>query len=189
MKKLALISALFSLVSCAPAVQIYEAFNYVRGSLLAGQGGWVLATGTSPKVATNALVTPGLQPATEGNSAIFGNGPMELRRGLKNLLGGEQPGPYWYSMAFKIEDLGALSTNGGFIAAFSATNQSIYGGRLYLRKDPAGNPLAYNIGVAKASGVAQDIVWSSTLFNVGRTNFVVCSYHTGDTSDNTLLWI
>src|SRR6185436_11935312 len=111
MKKLALFFACFSFAASASAVQIYEAFNYIRGSLLAGQGGWVLASGTSPKIATNALVTPGLQPATEGNSAIFGNSAMELRRGMKNLLGGEQAGSYWYSMAFKLENLGPMTTN------------------------------------------------------------------------------
>src|SRR6266446_1774851 len=97
----------------ASAVQIYEPFNYSPGSLLAGQGGWVFSSGTSPKIATNALATPGLQPASEGYSAIFGNGAMEVRRGMKNLLGGEQAGPYWYSMAFMVADLGAMTTNGG----------------------------------------------------------------------------
>ena len=191
MKTIAFFAAIFLSATIASAVQIYEPFKYNPGSFLAGQGGWVLASGTSPKIATNSLVTPGLQPASEGYSAIFGNGAMEVRRGMQNLLGGEQPGVYMYSMAFEVADLGAMTTNGGFIAAFSQTNPpGVYGGRLFLRKDVAGNANSYNIGVSVASSVAADIVWSTNVFGVGQTNFVVCRYATPDQSDaNTYLWI
>src|SRR5205814_5118450 len=83
MKNTALLVAICCFTTAASAVQIYEPFNYPPGSLVAGTNGWVLAAGTSPKVATNGLATPGLQPAAEGYAAVFGNGPMELRRGMK----------------------------------------------------------------------------------------------------------
>jgi hypothetical protein len=192
MKKIALLLFGFCFSSMlASAVQIYEPFNYPRGSDLAGQGGWVLAAGTSPKIATNALVTPGLQPASEGNSAIFGNGAMEVRRGMKNLIGGEQAGVYFYSLALKVADVGAMTPTGGFIAALSQTNPpGVYGGRLYLRKVTGGSSSNYNIGVSVASATPSDIVWSPTVFVAGQTNFVVCRYATPDQSDaNTYLWI
>src|SRR5207253_3973731 len=126
-----------------------------------------------------SLAVPGLMPAAEGSSLAFGNGAMEVRRFMKNEEGpGEWSGNYWYSLAFKVTDLGSLNTNGDFMAAFSSTNQTTeYGGRLYLRKDPLGAMNGYNIGVSKDSSAAADIAWSSTVYLVGQTNFIVCRYH------------
>jgi hypothetical protein len=191
MKKTMFLLACLTAVS-AFGVQIYEPFRYVAGSLLAGQGGWVLAAGTSPKIGTNGLATPGLAPTSEGNSAVFGNSQMEVRRTMKNEFGpGEYPGYYWYSLAFNLTDLGTLTTNGDFIAAFGSTNTTAgYGGMLYLRKDPGGSPGGYNIGISRASTVGADIAWSATVSHVGDTNFVVCRYATPDqSSTDTLLWI
>src|SRR6266705_5304969 len=150
------------------AVSVYEPFSYPVGSDLAGQGGWVLTAGTSPKVQAGTLAVPGLMPATDGNSLVFGNSQMEVRRFMKNeeevffTPGLEFDGQYWYSLAFKVMDLGSLNTDGDFIAAFSSTNQtSDYGGLLYLRKDPLGTANGYNIGVSKDAS-AVDIAWSST---------------------------
>ena len=177
------------------AVSVYEPFSYPVGDL-AAQGGWVLTAGTNPKVQAGSLAVPGLMPATDGNSLVFGNSQMEVRRFMKNEADfytpgvGEYNGQYWYSLAFKVTDLGSLNTDGDFIAAFSSTNQTTeYGGRLYLRKDPLGSPNGYNIGVSKDSAAAADSAWSSTVYLVGQTNFVVCRYHTGDTAEDTLLWI
>jgi len=173
-------------------VQIYEPFSYPKGSALAGHGGWVLTAGVSPKVATNGLATPGLAPAAEGNSVLIGGSQMEVRRTMKNEFGpGEYPGYYWYSLAFTLTDLGSLTTNGDFIAAFSSTNTSAeYGGRLYLRKDPAGSAGGYNIGVARDSGQASDIVWAAGVLHYGDTTFVVCRYATPDqSSTDCQLWI
>src|SRR5207244_12418013 len=67
------------------AVSVYEPFSYPVGSDLAGQGGWVLTAGaTSPKVQAGSLAIPGLMPATDGNSIVFGNSQMEVRRFMKN---------------------------------------------------------------------------------------------------------
>jgi hypothetical protein len=116
---------------------------------------------------------------------------MEIRRGFRNSLGGEQPGVYFYSLAFKVVDLGTLTTNGGFIAAFSATNPpGVYAGRLYLRKDVGGAANSFNIGVSRASDAAEDIAWSANVFGAGQTNFVVCRYATADQGDTSAyLWI
>ena len=178
------------------AVSVYEPFSYPVGSDLAGQGGWVLTAGTtSPKVQAGSLAIPGLMPATDGNSIVFGNSQMEVRRFMKNEADfftpgvGEYNGQYWYSLAFKVTDLGSLNTDGDFIAAFSSTNQtSQYGGLLYLRKDPLGTANGYNIGVSKDAS-AVDIAWSSTVYLTGQTNFVVCRYFTFDSTEDTLLWI
>ena len=176
------------------AVSVYEPFSYPVGSDIAGQGGWVLTAGTSPKVQAGTLAIPGLMPATDGNSLVFGSSQMEVRRFMKNEADfftpgvGEYDGQYWYSLAFKVTDLGSLNTDGDFVAAFSSTNQTTdYGGLLYLRKDPLGTPNGYNIGVSKDASAA-DIAWSSAVYLVGQTNFVVCRYHTTG-SEDTLLWI
>jgi hypothetical protein len=179
----------------ASAVQLYEAFAYPPASSLAtttnGQGGWILTAGTSPTIQAGSLTTPGLMPPSEGNSLLFGGGLMEVRHTLKNLIGGEQAGPYWYSLAFKVTALGSMSTNGGFIAAFSqSTVTNAYGGLLSLRKDILGTVNGYNIGVAKTSGTGGDVVWDTNVYLVGQTNFVVCRYATPDQGDHsTYLWI
>src|SRR5438477_1948028 len=107
------------------SVSVYEPFNYPTNTDLNGNGGWVLTAGTSPKIQAGSLAVPGLMPAAEGNSLVFGNNQMEVRRFMKNEFApGEFSGPYWYSLAFKVTDLGSLSTNGDFFAAFSSTNQN-----------------------------------------------------------------
>src|SRR5438876_12419720 len=95
------------------AVQIYEPFNYPVGSDLAGNAGWVLSSGTvSPKVQAGSLTVPGLMPPSEGNSLLLGTNQMEIRRFMKNEFApGEFSGYYWYSLAFKVTDLGSLNTN------------------------------------------------------------------------------
>ena len=191
MKNIVIILALCFFGTQAKALQFYEAFAYPPASALGGQGGWVLSSGTSPVIQAGTLVTPGLMPAGEGNSLAFGGGAMEVRHALTNLLGGEQPGTYFYSLAFKVTALGSMTTNGGFIAGFSRSIQTNnYGGLLYLRKDVLGTANSYNIGVAKTSGVGGDVVWDGNAYLVGQTNFVVCKYSTFDQADtSTLLWI
>src|SRR6185436_4621089 len=77
------------------AVSVYEPFDYPVGSDLAGQGGWVLTAGTSPKVQAGSLAVPGLMPSAQGNSLAFGNSQMEVRRFMKNATGpGEWSGGY-----------------------------------------------------------------------------------------------
>ncbi len=191
MKNILIILTLCFFGTQARALQFYESFAYPPASALGGQGGWVLSSGTNPVIQAGTLVTPGLMPAGEGNSLAFGGGPMEVRHALTNLLGGEQPGIYFYSLAFKVTALGSMTTNGGFIAAFSQSIQTnAYGGLLFLRKDVLGAANSYNIGVAKTSGLGGAPVWDGNAYLVGRTNFVVCKYATPDQGDtSTLLWI
>ena len=191
MKKTFILLTLCLFGTQAKALQFYEAFAYPPASALAGQGGWVLSSGTSPTIQAGSLVTPGLMPASAGNSLAFGGAAMEVRHALTNLLGGEQPGTYFYSLAFKVTDLGSMTTNGGFIAALSQSTQTnAYGGLLHLRKDLLGTPNGYNIGVAKTSGAGGDVVWDGTVYLVGQTNFVVCKYSTPSEAEaSTLLWI
>ena len=92
MKNIIVMLAFCVLGTQARAVQLYEAFAYPPASSLAGQGGWVLTAGSSPTIQAGSLTTPGLMPPSDGNSLIFGGGPMEVRNGLTNSLGGEQPG-------------------------------------------------------------------------------------------------
>jgi len=191
MRHIAILFAVCFFGAQAKALQFYESFAYPPASALAGQGGWVLSSGTSPVIAAGSLATPGLMPASDGNSLSFGGGPMEVRHALTNLLGGEQAGTYFYSLAFKVTALGAMTTNGGFIAALSQSAlPGAYGGLLYLRKDVLGAANSYNIGVARTSGVGGDVSWDTTAYLVGQTNFVVCKYSTaGEFDTSTLLWI
>ena len=164
--------------------QIYEPFAYPAGTDLNGQGGWVLSSGNSPRVQAGSLAVPGLMPSSSGQSIIFGGGPTDIRH---DLGGFEDSGGYFYSAAFKVTELGNLSTNGDFIVAWSAsgTNFNTFGGKLYLRKDSSLTN-AYNIGISKGSDAPDAIVWSVQVFQTGQTNFVVCEFRT---DGDSLLWI
>src|SRR5215467_7704411 len=105
LNKASILLPLFFASSRLYAVSVYEPFDYPVGSDLAGQGGWVLTAGTSPKVQAGSLVVPGLMPAAQGNSLAFGNSQMEVRRYMNNAFApGEYSGYYWYSLAFKVTD-------------------------------------------------------------------------------------
>jgi hypothetical protein len=191
MKNIAILFALCFCGTQANALQYYEGFSYPPASALGGQGGWVLSSGANPVIQAGTLVTTGLMPAGEGNSVAFGGAAMEVRHALTNLVDGEPGGNYFYSLTFKVTALGSMTTNGGFVAAFSRSVQTIaYGGLLYLRKDVLGAANSYNIGIAKTSALDGDVTWDTGGYLVGQTNFVVCKYSTPDQGDtSTYLWI
>src|SRR5436189_5191866 len=122
-KRILLLLLMVFAAAQAFGVSVYEPFDYPVASNLAGQGGWVLTAGTSPKIQAGSLATPGLMPATEGKCLVFGNSQMEVRRFMKNEVApAEFSGNYWYALAFKATDLGSLNTNVGLSAAFSLTD-------------------------------------------------------------------
>jgi hypothetical protein len=147
----------------ARAGLIYEPFDYVAGSDLTGQspnGGitsWqVMGTGTAGAdaitVANGSLNgVAGLAPAI-GNSITFGG------LGLTNRIPiGSDPlnaGTIYYSFAFKVTDLGGLTTTGGFMAGFNnatgnVTNQpTIIGTRVVTKLSGSG----FQVGLDKSSG-------------------------------------
>src|SRR5204862_5987626 len=94
-------------------------------------------------------------------------------------------GTVFYSLGFKVTDLGQLSTSGGFMAAFNDSTgsqgsiPSIVAACLQTRKDGSG----FDVGIKKASAGS---VFDTTPHALNETVFVVASYTflTGATNDD-----
>jgi hypothetical protein len=110
-------------------------------------------------------------------------------------LGKVTSGTLYYSFAFKVTNLGALSGTGGPFAAFNnsrgtqGNTPTVLGTRILAR---AANGGGFNLGVAKNSTSPGDWVWETNVFNLNQTIFLVGSYtfnSTSSTDDVSLLWI
>lgn len=182
----------------APAV--YEPLNYAVNTSLVNvtnaSGNWWAAAGSgaSPpaKVVSGNLPVSGLQ-LYKGNSLQFGavEGPSARFNMLTNITAGI----YYYSLAFKVTDLGALSTSGGFTAGFNnsrgsqGTTPTVVATRILTRATGTGG---YNIGTGKNSSTSTDFVWATNVFTTNDTVFIVGSYefNTGSTTDDvSSMWI
>jgi len=191
-------------LSSAPGALIYEPFDYVAGTDLTGQTpagattGWQAmgtngASGSDPiTIASGSLSgVAGLAPAV-GNSITFGG------LGLTDRIPIGQPpltaGTLYYSFVFKVTDLGALTTTGGFMAGFNnstgtaTTQPTAIATRLVTKLNGSG----FQVGLDKSSGTGANFVFADTVFNLGDTIFVVGSYtfNSGSTTDDeSRLWI
>ncbi len=191
-----------SLSPASAALPLYEPFDYPAAADLAGQspnGGTDLwaATGTSGTggtdaitIATGSLTVPGLASPL-GNSILYGGLGLTDRLSIGTPI---SSGTLFYSFLFNVQDLGSLSTGGGFMAGFNnsvgtQTGQpTTIGARLLTRLSGTG----FNVGIEKNSGTAANFVFDTAVRNVGDTIFVVGSYTFntgGTTNDGVSLWI
>jgi hypothetical protein len=177
----------------------YEPFDYAAGTALAqvtnASGQWWTVAGSNASVATTvagSLDVKGLFPSA-GGSMQFGavDGPSARF----NLLSNVNSGTLFFSLALKVTGLGALSTAGGWLAAFNnsrgtqGTTPTELGTRILAREAGAGG---FNLGVAKNTTTPSEWVWSPQVFAVGETIFVVGSYtfNAGNsTNDVAMLWL
>jgi hypothetical protein len=174
---------------------------YAVGANLIGQTnaqGWVwyaAGTGTGqPVISAGNLAIAGLAAAS-GNSVNYGSAAGPTARFAFLPTGSPiNSGSLYYSMAFRINNLGSLPTTGAFVAGLNNSTgsqsgqPSVVGARLYLRLSGAG----YNFGINKADGT--NITWDGVVHSVGETNFVVSEYTFGPpgaatNDDSAALWI
>ena len=163
----------------------HDPFDYLDGSLIAGQGGWSSAqtVGTSE---AGSLNVPGLA-ASSGNKLTWTTASMSLRKatGSTNISGS-----VYFSFAFRIDTLSS-STSIGQIAGFVATTNTAdtgFGSKFLTRTNGLGG---YNLGTAKGGGTTfsgwatNELAEGETVFVVGRYN-IVEGTATDDTCD---LWV
>ncbi len=179
----------------------YEPFNYVAGSILAGQTEgnyltWVdigtSTPGPSVGVQSNNLTVTGLMPPI-GNRIQFGG----LGRSARLCFPMGEPvtsGTLYYSFALEVPDMTGLSSSGVFVAGFNnsigtqANQPTVVGTRLYIRATNGG----FNLGVSKNSSTTTDWVWDPRTFATNQTLFIIGSYtfNTATTSDDvSKMWI
>jgi hypothetical protein len=175
----------------APAVSAYSPGTDLVGQTNAEGRTWVAAgpSGVQPSIQPGTLGVPGLAAASGNSAAFYGgvNGPS-ARFVLKTNL---TSGTAYYSIAFKVTDLGSLGSSGGFLAAFNDSTvtqtgtPTIIAAGLQTRKDGSG----YDLGIKKAATTS---VFDTTAHAVSETVFVVASYtfvNGTATDDFAQLWI
>jgi len=190
----------FDLQLSATVPAVYEPLNYPAGTSLVNvtnsSGNWWSAAGSgsspSATVTHGNMAISGLQ-VYKGNCLQFGavEGPGARFNFLTNIVGGT----FYYSLAFKVNDPGNLSSSGGMTAGFNNSRGSqgntptVLATRILTRTAGTGG---YNIGVAKNSGTATDFVWCPALFTTNDTLFLVGSYQFksgSSTDDISSMWI
>ena len=174
----------------APAITTYAVGDNLVGQTNAAGLSWAAAgpTGANTAIAAGNLTVPGLAAST-GNSISFGvsTGPCDRFGFSTNFTAGT----VYYSFVFRVDDLGALNSGGGFFAAFNNSTGS-----------QTGNPSAvaacaqtrlagsgFNVGLKGAAGGS---VFDTNVYGVGQTIFVVGAYtfNSGSTTDDVAnLWI
>src|ERR1035437_452482 len=89
--------AMLTVVARPPGLIAYEPFAYGPGTLLAGQGGWLLNSGASGSVQAGSLSIPGLAPSLS-NHFTWTSASMSLRLPI----GTNSTGPLYFSFALRI---------------------------------------------------------------------------------------
>ncbi|HRT58872.1 MAG TPA: DNRLRE domain-containing protein [Candidatus Paceibacterota bacterium] len=163
---------------------LYEPFAYPAGSVLAGQGGWLLNGGTSGVVEAGNLEAPGLQ-APADNRLTWSNASMSLRLPLgTNLSAGE----LFFSFVLRVDQLGNAFTTDGTLAGLTTGTGTLFGAKINIRTNGAGG---FNLGLSKAGGTTYG-AWATNDFAVGQSLFVVGRYQfNGETGTEDIcdLWL
>jgi len=147
-----------------------------------------------PVIAAGNLNIPGLVPSSGNSVAYAGAAGTTARVGIAPAGSPINTGTLYYSLALRLDSLGALPASGAIIAGFNnstgaqSSQPSVIGARLYTRLSGSG----YNLGISKAD--ALNIAWDSAVHNTGEVLFVVASYTFGPpgastTDDSSAMWI
>jgi hypothetical protein len=111
-----------------------------------------------------------------------------------NFISNVTVGTLYFSLAAKVTSLGALSTNGGYVAAFNNTRgpqtntPTVLGTKIIVRATNGG----FNIGTAKNTTNTAEFVWSPGIFKTNEVIFFVGSYTfnaSSSSDDVSKLWI
>jgi hypothetical protein len=161
---------------------LYEPFAYSEATAIAGQGGWVLNSGTSATAETGNLDVPGLASAT-GNRITWRAASMSLRLPLNTNIAS---GAIYYSFSMRVDNVGANFTAAGVLGGFTTGTTTSFGTKVDIRTNAAGG---FNLGTSKPG--AATLVWSTNQYQPGDTIFIVGRYvfnaAVGD--DMSSLWI
>jgi hypothetical protein len=161
---------------------LYEPFPYLESTLVAGQGGWVLNSGTSASVETGNLDVAGLASST-GHRITWRAASMSLRLPLNTNL---SSGTVYFSFSMRVDNLGGSFTGAGVLGGFTTGTTTSFGTKVDIRTNAAGG---FNLGTSKPG--AATLVWSTNQYQPGETIFIVGRYvfnaALGD--DVSSLWI
>jgi len=145
-----------------------DPFNYTVGSSLAGQGGWVLKSGTSGLIEAGNLDVPGLAPSS-GNRYTY-----TISGSVRWLFDPPQTNSaIWFSFAMRIDTLSGGTTS-ETMAGLAQGTTTLFPCKINV----LGNGVAggtYQIGMYKGQGVT-DGALAPSVFTTSDTVFVVGRY-------------
>ena len=170
------------IVTELPAQPIYDPFNYTPGTSLAGQGGWVLQTGTSGTISAGSLAVPAGMPASTGNAFTWNAVNMSVRLPFTPVTSGS----LYLSFALRVDAVGSYSGS-ETVAGFAQGTGTTFPLKINVISNAPG---VYQLGIYKNTGTAFGAL-APALLNEGDTEFVVARYTFGSgVNDDTVdLWL
>jgi hypothetical protein len=159
----------------------YEPFAYPSGSVLAGQGGWLLNSGSSGTVQPGSFIMPMLPPAL-GNHFSWTSSSMSLRLPI----GTHTDGDVYFSLVLRVNSVGVGGSD--TIAGFTTGSATTFSPKLNIASNAPG---AYNLGLYKSSGLTTGNL-TTNIFRTNEAIFVVARYrfnNTSGTDDTCDLWL
>jgi hypothetical protein len=164
-----------------PALIAYEPFSYATNSLLAGQGGWLLNSGSSGTIAAGNLPVSGLAPAS-GNHFSWTSSSMSVRLPV----GANTNGTLYFSFALRVSSLGTSASD--TLAGFTTGASTTYSPKINISSNSVGT---YNLGVYKGTALTTGSM-ATNIFATNDIVFVAARYtfNSGSTNDDTCnLWL
>lgn len=154
-----------------------ESFSYTIGNSLGNEQKWTNAnTGDDVVIASGSLTYTGVTPA--GNSASFDGAGIEARTPFTSTTSGTLYSSFLFSVPAAGYD-GVADMISTYFALFTDNTGGSTNARVWIRK----NGTQYQFGLS-TTAVAADVVWSTNLYNVGTTQYLVLGY---DFTANTLV--
>lgn len=160
----------------ARALPIYDGFGYTAASNLAGNGGWLAASGSGTiKVNATNLTYAGLQSSV-GNDVTIIPGSSAARTYIG--FTPQTSGSVCFSLLFKINSLPNAQRLVGYASGSTSSTSS----------PPLGIFVSASgqLAVGISTGSPQ---FTNTAFATGTTNLVVVNYTFGTTADSAQVWI
>ncbi|MES2923011.1 MAG: immunoglobulin domain-containing protein, partial [Verrucomicrobiota bacterium] len=160
----------------AYALPTYDGFAYTAGNSLAGNGGWIAASGSGTiKVNATNLTQAGLQSSVGNDVAIIpGSSAARTYIGFTS----QTSGSVCFSFLFRINSPPSAQRLVGYASGSTSSSSSPPLGIFVT----AGGQLAVGI----STGSPQ---FTSTQLATGATNLIVVSYTFGGTADSAQVWI
>ena len=190
---------LASAASNVMATVLYEPFNYDATTSMRLDGlvpannnghGWQIAGTNAGTPYLVSAITAGNIPGPAGNVPATGN-YLQFGSNIANGtgvgdridLGGFNSGTVYYSLQFRVDDLGNASSSNTFVAGFNNTPGSqtgtagVVGARLVIRKDATDtNKTKFDIGTTTNVANTSSANYAPNYLTVGQTYFIVESY-------------
>lgn len=155
---------------------VSEPFNYSIGTTLNTSQMWTNTSTATDEITTVSGNLSYTGITSIGNSVSFAGTGSDTRLPFTDTTSGE----LYASFLVSVSDLTGISTTGQTYFATLSSVSNVFSGRIWIRTT---NGTQYQYGINNSTTTI-DIVWSSNLYNIGTTQYLVLNY---DFTNNRLL--